>query len=396
MLSRNYSCRVLGDLIPQTLGLVVHREVTGQASGWPHIPEDAQPLFVQEVYRHRVTGAVLSAATDIGLTPQTVAALTHLHSQEVLHSLPRQVAAARITRGLRDAGIRSLVYKGVALAQQTTGDAAARGAGDVDILVAPQDLTATHYALLALGATFVPGYFPHPDSSLSPLAQTLGCEAPYSWQGISLDVHWRIDPLPQIARMSFNDLWKRAESLTIAGETIHTPGRIDALLITCVHGTKEQWRNLRWMLDVTRQVRAIPEEDWPLVHQRALQTGCAPGLFIGIALANALTPTLAPLPTDHRALHQAHTALSQALEDNAPFEGVVFRDQLARLRWKFRTLPTASAGASILLRNLWATLDMAEVPLPLALAWAYPAVRPFLWLRRLITGKYGNARAASE
>ena len=45
---------------------------------------------------------------------------------------------------LRDAGVRALAFKGVALAAQAYGDFSIRGAGDLDLLVAPEDLERAH------------------------------------------------------------------------------------------------------------------------------------------------------------------------------------------------------------------------------------------------------------
>ena len=51
------------------------------------------------------------------------------------------------------AGVRALVYKGPALAVQTTSTWRGRGSADVDILIDPHTTTTAHDALLRAGLT---------------------------------------------------------------------------------------------------------------------------------------------------------------------------------------------------------------------------------------------------
>ena len=59
---------------------------------------------------------------------------------------------------LRDADVRALAFKGVALSAQAYGDFSLRGAGDLDVLVAPEDLERAHGVLRSAGWAPAPGY----------------------------------------------------------------------------------------------------------------------------------------------------------------------------------------------------------------------------------------------
>jgi len=362
----------------------------GEDPSWPSVPAELQQDFVRVVGEHRVTWTVNRYAEWLGLGETASADLANLAAADVMSAMRVQVVTVELLAALAEEGIRALVYKGVALALMTTGDAAARGASDIDILVDPGDMRRLHEALLRLGADFVAGYSPPPTSELWNTVTRVGCEIPYRWRGVALDVHWRIDGLPQIAAMTFEDLWRRSEPVTLAGVQIATLGEADALLITAAHGTKEHWRHLRWVVDFVRQSRVI--HDWPTVLANARQTGCEPGLAVGVAVAKHLDPQCCPLVPSTRVRELGERAWRRSLEQTAPFGGVNLVRQVERLVWRFATLPPGSTGDA-LRREALRPMDMAEVPLPRRLVWAYPLVRPALWGRRLATGRYGPAES---
>jgi len=377
-------------LLHPVLARALNLEAGMPVSDWPEIPQDAQADFIAAVVRHRVSSTVAPIAQFIGLNPEHCEKLESVLSGDILGSMRLQSAAAAITDALTQAGIRSVVYKGVALAAQTTGNPASRGYGDVDILVPPADLVRAHDALIGAGARLMPGFVPDPHSHLWPTAQRIGCEAPYRWHGVDLDIHWRFDRLPQIARIDFDQLWQRRDHVTLAGQPVATLGTIDALMVTCVHGTKEQWRQWRWVLDVVRQMRAVPEGEWEKIRDESQETGCEEGLAVGVALANMMVPGTSPLNAGARALHLAQQAWDQAIDDSAPFGEISRAKQIERLQWMLRTLPSLSSAGSVAYRVGWANLDLAEVELPRPFIWAYPLLRPYLWNRRLRSGSYGG------
>lgn len=357
---------------------------------WPQISIDTQPDFIAAVTRHRISSTIAPVGQFIGLTPESQNKLDCVLSQDILGAMRLQSAAAAITDVLTQAGLRCLVYKGVALAAQTTGDPAMRGFGDVDILMSPANFIAGHDALIEAGAQLMPGFIPDPHSHLWPTAARIGCEAPYRWREIDLDIHWRFDRLPQIANIPFDDLWEQRDYVSLAGQQVATLGALDALMVTCVHGTKEQWRQWRWVVDAVRQMRVVQEEDWNAVREYARATGCEEGLAVAVALANKMVPGSSPFVAGTRATRLADQVWSQAVNDNSPFGDISREKQIERLRWMLQTLPSVSSAGSVAVRLGWANLDLAELPLPRYFVWAYPLLRPFLWNRRLRSGSYGG------
>ena len=355
------------------------------------MPERLQEAFVEFVVLQRVTWAIARCAGQLGLSVAASDLLREAAAADVQAAMRVQTVTAQVVGGLNDAGIRCLTYKGAALALTTTGDPAARGASDVDLIMAPSDVPAAHDFLMDHGAEFVRGYCPSPADELWPLARRVGCEAPYRWLGVDVDLHWRFDRLPQIAALPFDDLWEGRALVSIAGRTLPTLGATDALLLTCAHGTKEHWRHLRWVVDLVRQSRDVDDWSWVLARSRA--TGCEESLAVGLAMAARLEADVSPLVPGPRPSRLAAWAWANLVGDTAPFGRVALGAQAERLGWTWQTLPSRRAAGSMLARQAFTTLDMAELPLPRSLAWAYPLVRPALWARRLATGRYGAAVA---
>jgi hypothetical protein len=81
----------------------------------------------------------------------------------------------------------------------------------------------------------------------------------------------------------------------------------DGLLVLCVHGSKELWSKLQWIVDVAGYVRAHPQLDWTDVVRQAEAQGCrrmlAVGLMLGQSLLDAAVPAnvLEDLSTDRAA-----------------------------------------------------------------------------------------------
>jgi hypothetical protein len=311
---------------------------------------------------------------------------------EVLRSAERHAAlaalrlaraTARLSAVLADAGVDHLVYKGVPLAVQTTGSMTARGWGDIDLLVAPAEIVTAHEALLAAGATFSARSVPAPGSSLWRHAVRVRAEAPYRWDDVDVDLHWRFDTSPQVMAVPFEVLRNRHEEVAVGGATVLTLGRRDALLVTAVHGTKEHWRELRWVVDAARQVSAVPAAEWDEIRVQAREVGALPGLGVMLAVAARLLPPGAGRPSpSHRAQRIGDEVWRECLDGTAPFQAWNQRSHLAKVSFAWRTAPNLRARLDHVGAALVTAEDMAVMPLPPALVPLYVPLRPVLRRRR--------------
>lgn len=150
---------------------------------------------------------------------------------------------------LRRAGVRAIAFKGVALAAQAYGDFAARGAGDLDLLVAPADAGRAHEALGAAGWRPPPGFpLPGPSWAWGHLVRT-SHELTMSGDRSEIDLHWYLMPTHG-AFPDFDTLWNRRDVVLVDGQAVPTFSRYDALAHSAGHAAKDEWRWMRSLVDV--------------------------------------------------------------------------------------------------------------------------------------------------
>jgi hypothetical protein len=203
---------------------------------------------------HRLSRLVVNSKHQLPLDPEdmervTTDALAHTHAafRLVVHT-------AQVSEILRSETIDFLVIKGVALAALSQTPAG-RGAGDVDILVAPTDVPRVHQIFLAHG--FRPA-LALPDVKKR---QTWGVwsfldrEATYVGGSAPIDLHWRISSQHHLFP-SFAELHSRKTEITVADATLPTLSLADSLAASCYHAYFDQFQPLRSLLDVVSVVKA--------------------------------------------------------------------------------------------------------------------------------------------
>jgi hypothetical protein len=125
-------------------------------SGHAPLPDGAVdwPRFLRLADRHRVAAIAFRLLTpdDTARLPGAViAGLKQRHDLNAIASLRLASVLVEVFRTFGQAGIPVLSLKGAGLALQAYGDLAARHAGDLDILVSPDDLLAADATLRASG-----------------------------------------------------------------------------------------------------------------------------------------------------------------------------------------------------------------------------------------------------
>ena len=381
------------DVVGATRALVaaLRRALDPQA---PSAPPPAAPVpsrdVVEMARRHRVGTLLLGVADTAGLDADDIDVLRADRTREVHQAMVVQAATVHVLRALDRAAVPALVYKGVALAARTTGDPTARGGGDVDLLVHPDDVEAAHRTLLLADCTFHASYSPAPGSDLWPVARYVNPELPYWWRGVSLDLHWRVDLAPQAFAVPFDTLWDRRTEVQLTGHAVPTLDDVDALLVTAVHGTKERWRRLRWVVDVVRQAEAVPEDAWPDVLARARASGSEESLGIALHMAEQLMGRpVAPVRPGRLAREWGEQGWGLMLADNVAGSSFRWQGGLARARWWWGTVPAGAARWRRVATYVLPAEDLVVLPLPRALVPLYLPLRPVLRRRRAQAKHHG-------
>ena len=229
------------------------------ADGRWRMPDDiSTDRFAAMAVRHRVVPLLHRHLDRLDLGDELAGRLRRRGEASRLQSLLLVRELGRALTALEAAGIAVLVVKGIALAQAAHGDPAARGLGDLDLLVAPSEVGRACQALAGVGWSPAGGPAPG-DGRPWDHALRFGYERCLVGKRSLVDLHWRLDPTAG-ALPGFASLWPRREYVRVGDLKVPTLGRWDALLHSCSHAAKDDWRWLRSLADVV--VLAADDELW--------------------------------------------------------------------------------------------------------------------------------------
>lgn len=204
------------------------------------------------VRRHRVPEVLRTHAEGLGLPDDLVAVLDGWRRQYRPRLQLQTLESVRVAKLLGASGIDALLFKGQALAVQTTGLADARGPGDVDVLVAPDAVAEAHRVLTAAGWSLRERGRVEPGTWAWRHVVRWGNALTYAGNGADVDLHWRFEALPG-AHPEIGELWPRRDEVRLGDARVATLARADALRHLAGH--REGWIWMRTLVDLRRLVR---------------------------------------------------------------------------------------------------------------------------------------------
>ncbi|CAM4281086.1 nucleotidyltransferase domain-containing protein [Paenibacillus tarimensis] len=344
-------------------------------------------LFLRLAEHHRTYPSVYlqlkrAAAHNNPAIPQELMQALHaLYTRNTFQMLHLSAEMTKVCGRMSSQGIRMLVLKGPALAKHLYGDISLRTSKDLDVLVAPADVTAAAQQLVQMGYTTDYACHElfhlwkrktHHISYYHPVHRTM------------VEVHWQLDP-HKGSEPSFESIWDRRRTMLFSGTPVHTPGDQELLLYLAIHGARHGWFRLRWLADVDRLLRSS------LVLHERLPAGCdyAYQAIVGQAMLLSAGLFGTPLSKDDedlyandRAHRLARTALPFILsgkrcpdESNKQavreFRHYLLAQMSVRQRLDYYTKPLFPSSR-----------DAVQLPMPRPLHFLYFPLRPLLWLWR--------------
>lgn len=237
--------------------------------------------FLAVMRRHHVDSQVIRGLDQLDLPDDLRSRLRANGAADLVTAERVANDLHRALDALSAAGVRTLSIKGLALAAQAWGDEWARGAGDIDLLVAPADMATAHAAIEGAGWRAQAGY-PRPGASWAwRHFMRTDNELAFSGRDSTVDLHFYLVPA-RSTFPSFDVLWQRRHLVEVAGRPVATLGRYDALAHSSGHAAKDHWRWLRGLLDIHRLI-ADPDTwrgaDRPLRPDQVLSVGLAARIF---------------------------------------------------------------------------------------------------------------------
>lgn len=233
--------------------------------------------LVSTAARHRVLPFIAARHNRMVLPAEAAADLRSAARQEQASTRRLIDDLGVVLDTLDSAGIRCIVFKGVALAALAHGDPAARGTGDIDLLVEPHHLERAHSVLNAAGWDPT-GTYPAPGTAWS-WRQLMSTGHELSLQGVSsdIDLHWHLGRVRK-SLPDFDQVWRRRTTVFIQGRSVATLSQYDALRHSAEHAANDEWRWMRGLLDV-HLLMASPttwaHANAPLTRNQLLSVGLA-------------------------------------------------------------------------------------------------------------------------
>ncbi len=376
---------VRAEIAEDRLRFLLHREID-----WPVLTRLAREHGVlPTVYR-----ALETHCKELVPGP----AMEELQDQFHRNALRNQILAGELV-GLLDLlegqGIRTVSFKGPTLAVVAFGSLSLRQFTDLDILVQEKDRAATLSLLQERGFRSYYRGAGHPLSGLSPAQLGSYLRRYHEYElvrddGVQVDLHWQLAPACFPFRPQPASFWSGLCGISMMGREV--PGLADELLLyfLTMHGAKERWRKLGWIVDVDRLVRSHPELDWGEVWDQAERARGTRVLGFGLGLSAALLGTSLPgnvqrwMVTYRVNPRLAQRVSSALLADPSPGRDFAHCTPISGVH--FSLCLGFADKARYLSRRLFTPdgAEYARVRLPDSLFFAYRLLRPLRILARCI------------
>lgn len=233
---------------------------------------------------HDVAWWVTRALPAAGVPAEVRSTLADAVRGAALNALAAARQLAELSRVLADAGVRSVAYKGPALASDVHGDLSARRFTDLDVLVGEADRGRARRALIAAGYSSPQGYTEREERFYS------------RWEGVAhfargdewpVELHWRCQAPRYGGPQDPAEIVARAVPCALGGGAVLVPAPEDHGVLLALHGTKHAWGYLQWVVDFAAAV-SRPGFDWALFESRAAAWGVRRAARFAVLVAREL------------------------------------------------------------------------------------------------------------
>jgi len=244
-------------------------------------------LLVQTALSHGVAGLLCQSLLNAEkrLVPGEIgyAANEYLTEQGNLNQKNADQLTA-VLGVLEKSGIDAVPFKGPTLAISAYNDLSLRTFHDLDFLIRHSDIERCLVRLNELG------YYHERNLTPRQWQEYLGYkeEDILFGPGLPLEPHWDFIPRTLAIDIDLEEIWQRVEIIEFNNQKILSLSPEDELIILCIHGNKELWHKLKWVVDVAAFVRSHPDLDWRSIFQRAEKQGILRVLNLGLLMASHL------------------------------------------------------------------------------------------------------------
>ena len=339
-------------------------------------------VFLSLVDRHRVLVPhdTLRRALGDRLPCPVYEQLKSRNAEACRQTLRQAAELVRLNMEFSAHGFEMIPLKGVMLSVQLFHDPAMRSTRDLDLLVRPERLDEADQILRRDGYRLV-----SPDCELTPRRKKWLLRASHHFgythdqRHQLVELHWR---LHQWKPEHVAELWDNCQTKTWMEAGFLTLKDDALLLFLCDHGSKHQWRRIKWLADVAALLAQERNLSWDNVLALAdrfdlsrplAESGLLVHWLYGIRLPEPLVDLIARQESASDMASQSVEAM--LLSEKAQFTLSVRLKSAMSLGRSRERLPLGMSFRSCLL----STDEFKEFPLPDRLFWLYFPLRPLLW-----------------
>jgi hypothetical protein len=322
--------------------------------------------------------------------------LRNLYRQSSLLNLRYNLELNHVLETITAAGIGVMLLKGAEIATTLYPRPELRHFNDIDLMVHPEDLGA------AIAILERQGYRYHQEYRFESISRRRSAFV-YVKEGIDGHLVFEIHTSPHRNEMGISfdtaQIWERARSITVAGNSIFGMGLEDLLLYLCWHYRSHSFSRLIWLYDIAiAMLRCAEQLDWALVHRLAYERGLAATVYYCLRLCEQVFHVSIP--------EKAHIEkymppifiqrlIARQISDDLPS---VLRRSAYRKRKLLQRLMVDNVRTLclVMVRAVFpgpthlGRLYMEHSRLPLHLFWLYYPLHPLLVLRAYFKNRRGK------
>ena len=179
-------------------------------------------------------------------------------------------------------GLPVMPIKGPLVAQSCYPDATLRPCLDLDLMVHPDDVRHIVGVLIEAGFTHQAGLGPEEIVALRRYAGELILFRPNS---LPVEPHWSPAPRTMAFDIDIEAIWQRAIPGEFRGAPCYLPAPEDHLFLLALHGAKEQWHQLKWLLDIAAFLTRHPRLQLENLRSTAAAQGCRRVVDLALTLS---------------------------------------------------------------------------------------------------------------
>jgi hypothetical protein len=269
----------------------------GENSGWPFGQDESfVASFLERADYHGVLallhGRLQREATVASGWPDAVRQACRQRAlEQAMWELRHRAMLRDVFSSLAAVGIKTVVFKGTALAYTLYPEGTLRSRGDTDLIIPPQSLAPVADILNKLGFERQTGMV---GESVAYQASFTRTES--AGDSHTLDIHWRINNSELLSRLfSHEELLQNAQPVPELGPDALAAGPVHALLIACMHRATHKHNpyyvdnvayysgdRLIWLYDIHLLANSFTSPSWEefvhLAEQKGLRSVCLEGL----------------------------------------------------------------------------------------------------------------------